>query len=88
MSKEDQREEFASDPVAFEVKRSTTTTYQAEVTLTFRAGPGRGGGWGTANARRAIVREVFMRWSTIGRLEAYRLPYTTGRPEVVLLNYS
>ena len=64
MSKEDGRLtggrfQFASDPVAFEVKYATTT-YTKEVALTFRAGPVCGGGWGTANARRAIVREVFM----------------------------
>ena len=43
MSKEDGRLtggrfQFASDPVAFEVKYATTT-YTKEVVLTFRAGP-------------------------------------------------
>ena len=60
MSKEDRREEFASDPVAFEVKRSTTTTYQGSDSYVSCRSGSRRRGWGTANARRAIVREVFM----------------------------
>ena len=73
MSKEDGRLtggrfQFASDPVAFEVKRSTTTTYQgSDSYVSCRPG----------SRLRVGYRERTPRYrerSLHGRLEAYRLP--------------